>query len=412
VPLCPTYRLLQTESESPRGRVALMQALTNGSIAPEPGALGHLDHCLACRACERACPSGVRYGDLLDATRTLLARAHGRHPRVAYRFLLSRLTHTGPVGAYRLARAGWLVTRAGGRGLLKRLGLKQLQAMLPDIARPVKLPGQASPAQAPRARVELFAGCAGGVLDRETLHAALTLLTRLGFAVDIPAAQRCCGALAWHQGERDTAIALMRKNTAAFAKNDDTVVLCGVSGCTAFLQDYGKHIGAPTNREFLLPEGEGISGGSHVHQPQAQTLAQRTQDLTRFLAAQPLHELAFKPLPQRVAVHEPCLHRNVLRSERDLYTLVQAIPHVQAIPLADNHLCCGAAGEYFLREPTLAAQLAQQKLAALKESGAHILVTSNVGCALHLKAALSAAGGDIEVLHPVTLLGRQLQASS
>jgi glycolate oxidase iron-sulfur subunit len=388
VPLCPTYRLLQTESESPRGRIALMQALANGSIAPEPGALGHLDHCLACRACERACPSGVCYGDLLDASRTLLASGHGRRPRFAYRFLLSRLTHAGPAGAYRLARAGWLATRAGGRGLLKRLGLKQLQAMLPDIAKPVRLPDKTSPTQAARARVELFAGCAGGVLDREALHAALTLLTRLGFAVDIPNAQRCCGALAWHQGARAEALSRMQINVNAFAGNEDTVILSGVSACTAFLQDYG----------------------GNLDQPRAQTFAQRVQDLTRFLAAQPLHELSFKPLPQRVAVHEPCLHRNVLRSERDLYTLVQAIPHVQAIPLADNHLCCGAAGDYFLREPALAAQLAQQKLAALRESGARILVTSNIGCALHLKATLSAAGDDIEVLHPVTLLARQLGA--
>jgi glycolate oxidase iron-sulfur subunit len=385
LPHCPTYRKTRDEAESPRGRISLMRALASGELSPSEKLTGHLDLCLACRACERVCPSEVPYGRLIDAARTQLAESHDR---VRRRGLFSLLIEP------RLRLLAGLLLRWYQRSSLQRLvrasgllgsgRLAALESGLPDKISISKWQPEYPASGVQRGVVALFTGCVTDLLDNETLRSAIVVLNRLGYRVHVPAGQNCCGALHWHHGNSDLALPLMRKNLAAFGDARYDAVLSCASGCGAMLSEYGQH----------------LAGGEH--------LAAKTRDITAFLAAArwPEH-LALNPLPKRVAVHDACLLRNALREERSPYQLLKRIPGAEIFPLPDNHLCCGAAGSYFLDHRDMAGQLRDDKVRHLRTMAPDILVTTNIGCALHLRAGIRAAGLNIEVVHPVALLARQ-----
>jgi glycolate oxidase iron-sulfur subunit len=392
LPHCPTYGETRSEADSPRGRVSLMQALATGRLAADESLIRHLDGCLACRACESVCPSGVPYGRLIDAARVLQRERHppSRLQRLIEAFADQAVARRGLRNA--VMAMSYLAQRLGLIRLLqitrlaRPLGLERALSLLPPLpARPYR--ASAGAGAGTRGRVALFTGCAAEHLDRTTLEATERLLTRLGYAVAVPNTQTCCGALSRHAGREETANALEQRNLSAFDDPGFDAIVSTASGCGAQLVEYDHH----------------------CDEPRAVQFAARNFDVSRFLlqsGALEGRELA--PLPVRIAVHTPCSLRNVMRSADDVLELLRRIPGAEIVELPGNARCCGSAGAYMLTQPEMADALRQPKLDALEELQADILVTSNIGCALHFKTGMKDGRRGVEVLHPVTLLERQL----
>lgn len=392
LPHCPTYVQSGREPESPRGRIALMQALADGRLAPSPALQAHLDHCLNCRACEAMCPSQVPYGRMIREMRSWLgAQKPAPKPDLAATVLRGGSQGAGLLrGSLQVYRRSGLPSLVESSGLLGQGRLGRLNALLaatPPRRRP--LPAE-TPAQGEqRGRVLLFGGCTSSLLDTATLEAAVTLLSRLGYAVQLPPGQGCCGGLDLQAGQGEAARELARRNLKAFASASDTPILSVASGCGATLHDYGDWLGG-----------------------EARGFAARVQDVSAFLAtcAWP-EDLQLKPLQGHVAVHSPCSLKSVLHQDAAPLALLRRIPDLEVSTLADNGQCCGAAGRYMLEQPEMARALRQDKIDALAVRPPDWLVSSNIGCALHLGAGLREAGLKLEVLHPLTLLARQLPAA-
>ncbi|VAW95057.1 Glycolate dehydrogenase, iron-sulfur subunit GlcF [hydrothermal vent metagenome] len=378
---CPTYALNPNENESPRGRLALIAAVNQGQLTPSPLLFEHLDHCLGCRACERACPSQVAFGEIMDQARDLLEpqRPGGRH-------LGKRIGHA-LLGHRRILR-----TALTGLGWAQKAGLSKVAGVIPPIpARPGWQPYY-PPRSKTRGDVALFLGCINETLGQDELRAAIRLLTSAGYGVHVPPQQACCGAMHRHNGNMRAATELAKQNLRAFENRQVEAILHTASGCTAALQEYDKWVKPPHTQAGIATE-----------------FSAKTQDVSHFLATVQWPEyIQFSPLPARVAVHSPCSLKHVLQQANAPMQLLANIPRIELVELSDNGHCCGGAGSYMLTQPERAARLREDKLDALHETQADILVTSNIGCALHLQAGLRERGRALEILHPVTLLARQL----
>jgi glycolate oxidase iron-sulfur subunit len=387
LPHCPTYRATQDENESPRGRISLLRATASGALPASERLAEHLSLCLGCRACERVCPLGVRYGEILEAGRALVKI--GRAPLPA-RMALQLVVRTRLLEAFgrmlRLYQRSGLQPLLRSSGLLRLLGLERLDAQLPPLPMARRWRARYPADGEPRGRVALFLGCVARVLDADTLAVAIRLLTRLGFEVLVPENQTCCGALQREAGEPGAASGLRTRNVAAFQSSNVDAVISVASGCGATLAEYGK--------EDRMAEG----------------FATRLRDINAFLADAALPEsLTLAPLDQTIAVQDPCSLRNALRGEQSVYRLLERIPGVRVVPLPENHLCCGGAGAYPLREPAMAVRLRAPKLAHLAAMRPSVLASANIGCALHLANGLRTQGLDIPIVHPLVLFERQLQ---
>jgi glycolate oxidase iron-sulfur subunit len=376
LPHCPTYRVGRIEAEGPRGRIALARALATGELAPTPSARGHLDQCLACLSCEVVCPSQVRYGALIDRVRAGLAQADaraGRRPDA-----LARLLHA-PLRLARLARVAsflrtgrWLPRIAG---LLPPGRLRRLAAVQAVVPARVPLPPRRARASA--GRVALFRGCVADVQDRDTLAAARRLLEACGYEVaETPAA--CCGALQRHAGDAAGAAAQGDRTRALLQATGAGTVLCCASGCFGDLQ---------------LAAGDSM----------------RVLDVAAFLAADAgFAALRFRPLAARAALHRPCTQVNVVGHEDAIGQVLARIPGIDVLALPLQPRCCGAAGSYFIEHPRIADALRGEKLAQAQVLAPDMLLTTNIGCRIHLAAGLRAAVATTPVLHPLALLARQL----
>ncbi|MBA2491846.1 MAG: (Fe-S)-binding protein [Gammaproteobacteria bacterium] len=389
LPHCPTYNQTRNEADSPRGRIALMQALHTGRLSDGGALVQHLDGCLACRACEPVCPASVPYGDLIDATRARLRDRRTGYFDFSHILISMLVTRRWP---RTLAFTSLLAYQRSGvenvarkMGLLKLAGLARGQSLLPAIE-PTARPRSEHASADDRPSVALFTGCVAEIFDRATLNASQRLLTRLGYHVSVPKPQTCCGALHMHSGAPDQALALMKRNVRAFESRANQTVVSTASGCGAQLSDYAKHLACDS----------------------AQRFAKRNQDICQFLATQAPRQPAFRPLAAKVMVHTPCSLRHVLKKPRHAFDLLSSIPGIQLRELPDSGGCCGAAGSYMLTQPRMADILLADQLEHVKEQRPDIIATSNIGCALHIKAGLRRAGLSCEVLHPVTLLDRQL----
>jgi len=419
LPQCPTYLKTQDENESPRGRLSLIQGWARDELKATPKLTGHVDNCLLCRTCESVCPAYVPYGQIIDRFR---AATHGqanalpltrRLKKAAMRLSLTSATFAPLSGRL---MSGPL---AGGLKSMARLaGAGDLTAGLPAPAPALPEPGLHAPDgkisinehQLPlppgegwgegisneslpahpsiTGTVALFLGCTANLADRETAWSALRVLNRLGYAVHIPAGQTCCGALHQHAGEPETAASHIGRNLEAFGADAETPILNFASGCGVMLSEYDRDDATETTRQF----------------------SRRVHDLSQFLAGLDWPEdLALRPLPATVALHTPCSLRNVLRAEAPPLKLLRRIPELKVVSLSASTRCCGAAGSYMLDHPEMAATLRADLLDLIQAAAPACLVTSNPGCALHLRAGLRERGlGHVEVLHPVTLLARQL----
>ncbi|MDJ0863094.1 MAG: (Fe-S)-binding protein [Gammaproteobacteria bacterium] len=245
---------------------------------------------------------------------------------------------------------------------------------------------------AQRGRVALFLGCVARHLDQQTTSAAVHLLTQWGYEVHIPPTQACCGALYVHDGAPKAAQRLLQANLEAFSRHEVQALVTTATGCAATLLEYPR-----------------LAGADPALRTAANRLADKVVDISRFLAGEPWPQgVSLTPRPGRVAVHEPCTLRHAMGPAPGVCDLLRRIPNLDVVRLPAALRCCGAAGTNMLTHPAIADALAFDTLDVVAEIGADSLVTSNIGCALHLAAALRARGRDTEVLHAARFLSRQL----
>ncbi|MBS4097223.1 MAG: (Fe-S)-binding protein [Sulfuricella sp.] len=391
LPYCPTYKKTLDEADSPRGRIMMMGAVLSGELAGDKAVLRHLDACLACRACEKKCPNKVAYGALIDDVRALMVkrrRSHKFSVRLTNGFLKWCIVKPARVDvlgrALRFAQRFRLQQVFRSAGLSRLLGLSRLERVLPTLGSPVGMQ-ECYPAEGgEKGTVALFLGCVARVIDLRTLKASIFLLNRMGYTVRIPSGQVCCGALHASQGERDVFALLARKNVSVFNSFGGMEVVVAAAGCAAAMREYPRTQG-----------DEGLIFGKRI------------RDITEFLVS---HGdglgLEVDPLYERIAVHEPC-SQGGLGSDA-VYQLLCRIPGTVLVALTGNDQCCGAAGVYQFTQPDMADMLASDKVNAIRESGARIVVTTNFGCGRHMAAAARDAGLDLDVMHPVELLARRM----
>ncbi len=395
LPHCPTYRKTGDENESPRGRIALMRAMIRNELPLTPRLESHLDRCLTCRNCEAACPAQVPYGRLVDGARAVVSA--NRHAtwgrRILWRWavdgLLMRPDRLGRLG--RLLRGyqqSGLQSIVRGSGLLRWLGLAAVEAQLPVIPK-LKHYAAVYPAkQEARGEVALFLGCIARTLDQPTIHAAIRILNKLGYSVHVPPGQNCCGAIHQHAGDVPGARRLIVQNLQAFTPTGDMPVITLASGCGAMLLEYGQHVPTREATDFGL----------------------RVDDFGAFIEDH--HAALFEDsatFGDGVAVHEPCSLRNVMRSAKKTHRLLCRISDTKVDTLSNHANCCGAAGIYFLTQPAMSEQLRDDTVQAIQDSGCRTVVTSNIGCALHLAAGITSRHLDVEVVHPAILIDRVLR---
>jgi glycolate oxidase iron-sulfur subunit len=397
---CPTYKELRVEADSPRGRLYLIRGLVERKLEPTPGVVAHLDRCLDCRACETACPSTVKYGEILEKTRTILQPERALSPAaaltrwLAFRVLLpSRFAQAVAMKLLWLAQALGLARVAaflGGRCLLPR----RFAAALAALAAPPAVPFRSFRARQKaavfpargtrRLRVALFTGCVADHLFADVNDATVRVLTENGCEVEIVAGERCCGALHIHNGARDRARALARDNVRTFEAGGFDAVVSNAAGCGAELRHYGA----------LLP-GDAA----------AASFGARVRDVAELLC-----ELGIRPPPppqgpeRRVAYDEPCHLLHAQKISEPPKQLLRAIGGLTLVHLEDADACCGGAGAYFLQQPGLSAQITARKLDAIRRSGAEVVATGNPGCLMQIGNAVRAARLPIRVAHPVVLL--------
>ncbi|CAN5232157.1 heterodisulfide reductase-related iron-sulfur binding cluster [soil metagenome] len=394
---CPTYRITGLETESPRGRIHLMGALAAGRIEPVAETRAHLDRCLACRACEAACPSGVAYGLLIETTRAELARRDATTrsaPRAWLRSLILGGLLSRPPLLDTVAAMLSLYERLGIRAVLRRTGaarrlppgLRRLEALTPPLARPrYRRPG--APA-APVARVALLLGCVMRVAYGDVHSAAARLLTRHGARVVDAPGQACCGALHAHAGDADGARALARRNITAFERSGADAVIVDAAGCGAHLKGYGE----------LLRDDPAWS-------VRARALAAKVRDVTEYLVgisgSGPLGEL-----PIRATYQDPCHHVHAQGIRAEPRALLARVRGLALVEMKGADVCCGSAGYSNLAQPAYADRLLAEKVAAIVAAAHDAVVTANPGCMLQIEAGLREAGHPLPVLHVVELLDR------
>lgn len=385
LPHCPTFLLTRNEGDSPRGRIMLMRVLDSGRLAADERMRAHIDSCLGCRACEAVCPSQVPYGRLLDAMR---ARLHpetegggGLAGQLRRHLLEDTAARRTAVRLLGLAQATGLSSLAGVAG---GATARRALSIAPPVAAPVTRQPMYEARGARRAVVGLLTGCMAEGFDAATIDSAIEILTALGCELRLPPSQVCCGALDAHDGRPAAAARLMARNVTAFADPEIDAIAGCATGCSAYLKEYDDD-----------------------------TFAARAADLCglidQLLADGAPEGLSFAPLPARIAVHIPCSQRNVLREDGVVRRMLAHLPLAEIVDLPGNELCCGAAGRQMVTNPAQADALVAPRIAALAEMRPDLLVSPNVGCALHLRAALRRAGLGIEVVHPVTLLARQMR---
>ncbi len=373
LPVCPTYALDRNEAESPRGRIAIASALARGLADPTAELRAHLDHCLGCLNCEKVCPAHVQYDELLIETRALLG------PTVQRPRLLLGLIRR-PALMRTLRRAGaWL-----GLAHWKSWLGGRFPAHSPWRAALLSLPGHPPAARAETPErdngkpvLALFPGCVASIDDAEAQRAAIVLLQATGFHVHVLPAF-CCGAMDLHGGEPEAAERAAQQVRQAWIASGATRLLSVTPGCLGTLRR-------------ALP-------GVSVVDP-VELLASRAESLR------------FRPLEQRVALHLPCTQINVAGTDTALLQLLRRVPGLEVLPLPRPPHCCGAAGSHLLEFPERAAQLRDATLRQAATLEPQQLLSSNIGCRLHLAAGLRAQGLPWLQQHPLSLLAQQLEQS-
>ena len=394
---CPTYVETGLETESPRGRIALMKAVNEGRISIGPTVTDHWDLCIQCRACEAVCPSGVPYGRLIEATMAQVERQ--RKPsaiaRAASSLLLRGIVpHQGRLAlvakAMRMYRGLGIQAAVRKSGALRLVSksLAELEMTSPEVqSRAFKAKGQVIHAIGERrARVALLSGCVMPLIHGPQMDAVTRVLARNGCEVVVAANQACCGAIHSHVGDIEMARELARRNVDAFLGEPVDAVVVASAGCGARMKEYGH-----------LLEGDG------AYSAKAASLGNMVKDVHEFLADLPLVPPEGR-LPYRVTYQDSCHLSHAQRITEAPRELLRAIPGLELVQMADSTKCCGAGGTYAITQREFSLKVLRSKMGNVRATGADILATANPGCVIQLQQGAAQFGPDVQVRYVTDLL--------
>jgi len=366
---CPTYQLLGSELDSPRGRIYLIKEMLETEQASDKTRL-HLDRCLTCRSCETTCPSGVRYGRLIDIGREMVEKLAPRslYQKLLRKTMLAVIPYTARMSvALALARVFGPLLPAE---LKKKIPAKQAATLTPVTSH--------------ARRMLVLEGCVQPLGTPNTNAAAARVLDRLGISLVSAQDTGCCGALNQHLSDSEGARAMMRRNIDAWwphVESGAEAIVMTASGCGLMVKDYGH---------ALKDDAD--------YADKAARISALTRDLSELLSRENLDAFAHIGQGMRVAYQSSC----TLQHGQKLGGTVEAILRrcgYELTPVADSHLCCGAAGSYTLLQAKLSRQLLENKLAALQNGKPEVIASANVGCQMHLASA-----SDVPVKHWIELL--------
>jgi len=402
LPVCPTYVLWNEEMDSPRGRIYLIKMASEGAATINPQWVGHFDSCLGCMACMTACPSGVDYGKLIEATRAQIERKHQRSvgEKLYRRFVFSTFTRPDRLRLLRLPLLAYqksgLQAVLRGSGVLKLLPkkLQTMEALLPKLP-PSESIAAVTPAQGTkRRRVGLLLGCVQREFLPQLNTATIRVLAAEGCEVVAPPEQPCCGALLVHAGEEAAAITLARRTIDAFERaNVDTIVI-NAAGCGSNVKEYGH----------LLRDDSEYAG-------RAKNFAAKCKDVSELLAE--LEPRARRnPLPVRVAYHDACHLQHAQGVRLQPRSLLAQIPGLTLAEIPEAPVCCGSAGIYNLVQPDAANELGDRKAQLIVPLNVDLVATGNPGCLLQLQSALARSGHKTSVVHTIQILDASLLGQS
>lgn len=405
---CPSYRVLGKETDSPRGRIYLMDAINEGEAALSSATVQHFDSCLGCLACVTTCPSGVQYDQLIAATRPQIERNYPRslgdrlfrqlifslfpHPD-RLRMLLAPLMLYQKLGMPQLVRATGLLQRFSPRlaameRLLPQVTVKSFQDNLPTI-----VPAQGEK----RYRVGMILGCVQRLFFSDVNEATARVLSANGCEVVIPKSQGCCAALPQHQGQEAHAQALARQMIDSFEGTNVDAIIINAAGCGHTLKEYGH-----------------ILQDDPDYCDKAKAFAAKVKDVQEFLATvgltAPLSPLQEQPLT--IVYQDACHLLHGQKISLQPRQLLRQIPGVTLREPIDAALCCGSAGVYNMLQPEVADELGQQKVTNLLNTGAALIASSNPGCSLQILKHLQLQGKKVSVVHPIRLLDYSIRGIS
>jgi glycolate oxidase iron-sulfur subunit len=396
LPACPSYLLLGQEMDSPRGRIYMMRAGVDERLEISAPVVQHFDTCLGCMACETACPSGVRYAPLIEQTRAAIEAHHERSlgDRLFRGLLFRILPYPGrlrvlsaPLGVVNFLRRtpgvfSWLPLR-----IRNLIALAPSVTASPDVA-------ERTPAQGEkRLRVGLLTGCVQRAFFGEVNEATIRTLAAEGCEVVAPRSQGCCGALGLHSGQDEDARAFAKQLIAVFERENVDQVVVNAAGCGSSMKQYG---------ELLAHDAAWAE--------RARAFSAKVRDVTETLSG--LEARAPRqPLAIRVAYHDACHLAHAQGIRREPRALLESIPGLTIVPIADPDLCCGSAGIFNLVQPEMAAELGRRKMVSISGAKADVVATSNPGCILQIGAAARAAGQRADVYHVVQLLDASIRGA-
>lgn len=406
LPTCPTYRELETEMDSPRGRLYLIKNVINERLPINSDFGTHIYRCLDCRACETACPSGVHFGEIIEEARAIYELNYKRPlkervlKKLAFEWLFPH-----PNRLVFIFWLLWLYQRLGLRllvqhsGLLKSLGkFGQAESIMPPIPIPLearKVKEITPPKGERQHRVAFLSGCVMSLIYPKVNLATLRVLAENGCEVITPKSQLCCGALNIHNGVRDVAKQMAKKNIDVFLKLEVEAIIANAAGCGATLKEYGE----------LLKDDP-----YYAHK--AEIFSSKVKDISEFLASIPLKKPSGK-VKIKVTYDEPCHLYHGQGIVKEPKRLLELIPGLELIPLNESDWCCGSAGIYNIIQPQLSKSLLERKMdnvSNVAASGAELLVSGNPGCMLQLALGVKKRKLNMKVMHPVELLDMAYQS--
>ena len=402
LPVCPTYVLWGQEMDSPRGRIYLMKLAAEGAAQMTPKWVSHFDSCLGCMACMTACPSGVDYGKLIEATRAQIERnfprssAEKRHRHFLFE------TFTRPDRLRRLRALLLAYQKTGLQALVRGLGLLKLlpkkwqtmEALLPKLTPQEAVPEVTPAVGARRRRVGLLLGCVQREFFSQVNAATARVLAAEGCEVVAPQTQTCCGALLVHAGEEAAAIDLAKKTIDVFERANVDTIVTNAAGCGSNVKEYAH---------LLRDDPE--------YAERARNFSAKCKDISQILAEleprSPRH-----PLKLRVAFHDSChlQHAQGVRSQPR--ALLTSIPGLELVEIPEDAICCGSAGIYNLVQPDAAKSIGDRKAELISHLGADIVATGNPGCVLQLQSSLSRQHQKTTVVHTIQILDASLRGQS
>jgi glycolate oxidase iron-sulfur subunit len=406
---CPTYALTGAEASSPRGRIHLMRAVAEGTLPADEDFAEEMDFCLLCRNCESVCPSGVRFGALMEHTRAGLVE-RGERPRLSrlMRWIGFRVILPHRFALRTTATVARLAQRSGLLTLIARIAPKRARSMLdaptvPPASERARLPGTTPARGTQRGTVAVLEGCVMPELFGRVNRATVDVLAAAGYTSVVPLSHVCCGSLHAHNGDRRGALELARRTIEAFEGLTDAMgapapIVVNSAGCSAHLADLAH---------LFEDDPEWAA--------RARALAARIADFSEFLARpEPLaglksaieraRERGPAPEHRRITWDDPChlCHARGIRAQPRL--LLDLVPGLERVEMRDAESCCGSAGIYALTRPDDAARVLEPKLASLAATGASLLVTGNPGCQLQWTTGVRRAGLDARVAHIAEVL--------